>query len=223
MTAETASAAVGGQRVADELRRLILEGEFKPGQRIGQEMLADRFKASRMPVREALRHLESEGLVSIVPHSGAWVSKLDAFEFDQIYKLREVIEPLAIRESIPNLSDDQIERIAGLVEEIKGTAGATRDAEGFLRLDREFHLLTYAGVRHQPLTDLVLRQWNTTQHYRRVLVQRQKPADVVATNLDHELILDGIRRRDPEAAAAMVLLHIRRTRKTLDESFDAFG
>ncbi|WP_426773505.1 GntR family transcriptional regulator, partial [Pseudomonas aeruginosa] len=116
-------------------------------------------------VREALRLLESEGLVSIVPHSGAWVSKLDAFEFDQTYKLREVVEPLAISESIPNLTEEQLERLAQLNEAIKATAGPDRDVEGFLRLDREFHLLTYAGVQYQALTDLVLRQWNTTQHY----------------------------------------------------------
>ncbi|MEU3333214.1 GntR family transcriptional regulator [Glutamicibacter creatinolyticus] len=210
--------------MADELRGLILEGEFKPGQRLGQEMLADRFNASRMPVREALRQLESEGLVSIVPHSGAWVAKLDAFEFDQTYKLREVVEPLAIRESIPNLSEEQIDRLVELVKEIDATAGPRRDIEGFLRLDREFHLLTYAGVRHQPLMEMVLRLWNTTQHYRRLLVHRQAVDDVVATNLDHALILDGIRRRDPEAAGAMVQLHIQRTRKTLvDPSDDTFG
>jgi DNA-binding GntR family transcriptional regulator len=223
MPEETASPAVSGQRVADELRRLILEGEFQPGQRIGQEMLAERFNASRMPVREALRLLESEGLVSIVPHSGAWVSKLDAFEFDQTYKLRGVVEPLAIRESIPNLTDEQVDRLGQLVEDIKATTGPGGDVEGFLRLDREFHLLTYAGVRHQALTDLVLRQWNTTQHYRRVLVQHQDTADVTATNLDHELILDSIRRRDLDAAAAMVKLHIQRTRKTLHRPSDTFG
>ncbi|CAN7481332.1 GntR family transcriptional regulator [Pseudarthrobacter oxydans] len=223
MEVETTSAAVSGQRVADELRRLILEGEFKPGQRIGQEMLAERFRASRMPVREALRLLESEGLVSIVPHSGAWVSKLDAFEFDQTYKLREVVEPLAISESIPNLTEEQLERLAQLNEAIKATAGPHRDVEGFLRLDREFHLLTYAGVQYQALTDLVLRQWNTTQHYRRVLVQHQTAADVTATNLDHELILDSIQRRDPDAAAAMVKLHIQRTRKTLHRPSHTFG
>jgi len=223
MTVETASAAVSGQRVADELRRLILAGEFQPGKRIGQEMLAERFNASRMPVREALRLLESEGLVSIVPHSGAWVSKLDAFEFDQTYKLREVVEPLAIRESIPNLTDEQVDRLGQLVEQIKATAGPRRDVEGFLRVDREFHLLTYAGVRYQALTDLVLRQWNTTQHYRRVLVQHQDTADVTATNLDHELILDSIRRRDVDAAAAMIRLHIQRTRKTLHRPSNIFA
>lgn len=217
------SPAISGERVADELRRLILDGDLRPGQRLGQEMLAERFKASRMPVREALRQLEAEGLVSIIRNSGAWVSKLDAFEFDQTYKMREVVEPLAIRESIPNLTDAQISRLEELVEEIDATAGSKRDVEGFLRLDREFHLLTYAGVRHQPLMDLVIRQWNTTQHYRRLLVQRQAPEDVVATNLDHALILDGIRRRDPESAAAMVQLHIRRTRNTLvDPTDDTF-
>lgn len=224
MATQQTPSAIGGQRVADELRRLILEGEFTPGQRLGQEMLAERFSASRMPVREALRHLEAEGLVSIVAHSGAWVSKLDAFEFDQTYKIREVIEPLAIRESIPNLTDAQIARLTDLVAQIDATTSPERDVEGFLRLDREFHLLTYAGVLHQPLTDLVVRLWNTTQHYRRLLVNRQSGEDIVATNLDHALILDGIRRRDPETAATMIRLHIRRTRDTLiDPDDDTFS
>jgi DNA-binding GntR family transcriptional regulator len=212
------SATVNGHRVADELRQLILDGEFQPGARIGQEMLAERFMASRMPVRDALRQLEAEGLVSIVPHSGAWVSKLDPFEFEQTYKLREVIEPLAIQESIPHLTGEQIEHLGALADEIVATCNGSPEVEAFLRLDREFHLLTYSGVQYGHLSELVLRMWNTTQPYRRALVSNMTTLELEATNADHFLIVDSVRRGDAESAAAMVRLHIRRTRRVLESA-----
>jgi DNA-binding GntR family transcriptional regulator len=89
---EENAAGATGRRIAQELRQDVLEGKLRPGERIGQEELAERFDASRIPVREGLKLLESEGLITIVPNAGAWVSKLDAFEFDQTYKLREQVE-----------------------------------------------------------------------------------------------------------------------------------
>src|SRR5262245_56278227 len=96
------------QRVTNEIRDLILNGELAPGERIRQEALAERFGTSRIPVREALRQLESEGLVSLVPNSGASVAKLDLNECLEIYKIRELLEPLALSESIPYLTDAEI-------------------------------------------------------------------------------------------------------------------
>lgn len=214
---KTPTVDVSGRRIADEMRDSILQGEFLPGTRMGQEMLAERFHTSRMPVREALRQLESEGLVTIVAHSGAWVAKLDPFEFDQTYKLREAVEPLAIRESIPYLSDEQKDQILELAREIVTMAepGSLLDVERFLELDRQFHLLTYAGVRSPYLHDVVQRLWNTTQHYRRKLMTTLSAEQLEATNADHFLIADSVRRGDVEAAATMVQLHIRRTRSNL--------
>jgi len=208
---------VSGRRIADEMRDSILQGEFLPGSRMGQEMLAERFHTSRMPVREALRQLESEGLVTIVAHSGAWVAKLDPFEFDQTYKLREAVEPLAIRESIPHLSDEQKEQILELARDIVTMAkpGSLLDVERFLELDRQFHLMTYAGVRSPYLHEVVQRLWNTTQHYRRKLMTTLSAEQLEATNADHFLIADSVRRGDVDAAATMVQLHIRRTRNNL--------
>lgn len=208
---------VSGRRIADEMRDSILQGEFLPGSRMGQEMLAERFHTSRMPVREALRQLESEGLVTIVAHSGAWVAKLDPFEFDQTYKLREAVEPLAIRESIPHLSDEQKEQILELARDIVTMAkpDSLLDVERFLELDRQFHLMTYAGVRSPYLHEVVQRLWNTTQHYRRKLMTTLSAEQLEATNADHFLIADSVRRGDVDAAATMVQLHIRRTRNNL--------
>src|SRR4051794_18101373 len=83
-----------GTRIASELREAILTGEYAPGDRVRQEDLADRHGASRVPVREALRMLESEGLVTLVANTGAWVSRVSLAECEEIYRIRERIEPL---------------------------------------------------------------------------------------------------------------------------------
>src|SRR5262245_26158964 len=89
---DSADFGLAGQRVTDRIRDLILSGELAPGSRIRQEALAEKFGTSRIPVREALRRLESEGLVILVPNSSAWVAKLDLRECIEIYRIRERIE-----------------------------------------------------------------------------------------------------------------------------------
>jgi DNA-binding GntR family transcriptional regulator len=93
------------QRVAGYLREAILSGEIVPGERIRQEDVAARFGTSRLPVREALRILEAEGLTEHHMHKGARVPKLDRHEVDVIYQMRERLEPLALAESLPHLGE----------------------------------------------------------------------------------------------------------------------
>lgn len=206
-----ASIGATGRYIAENLRDDILLGRLLPGSRIGQQAIAERFDASRIPVREALKQLESEGLITIVPNSGAWVARLDATEFDQIYKLREQVESFAIRESLIHLTSAQIVRLRELVVEISAAA----DVEEFLRLDREFHLLTYAGAAFPLLHELVVRFWNSTQHYRRAWAQEHDAGHDWATDAEHGLIVDAIERGDHESAAQAVASHIRRTRLAL--------
>src|SRR5512144_935425 len=77
------------ERISDEIRRAVVSGELAPGSRVRQEELATRFGASRIPVREALRRLESEGLVTLVANSGDWIAKVDVAECIELYKIRE--------------------------------------------------------------------------------------------------------------------------------------
>ncbi|GAA2001370.1 GntR family transcriptional regulator [Microbacterium ulmi] len=210
-------AGATGRLIADRLREQILDGRLTPGTRIGQDAVAAEFRSSRIPVREALRLLEAEGLISIRPNAGAWVARLDATEFDQIYRLREQVEPLAIQESIPHLAPAQLERLHELVEELETSS----DVEQFLASDRAFHLLTYAGARLPLLHDLVDRFWNSTQHYRRAWV-KTRPLHDWTTDAEHRLIVDAIERRDLLSAADLVSGHIRRTRLALAARPDLF-
>src|SRR5690625_4840243 len=90
--------------IVNQLRESIITGELAPGSRLRQQDLARKYEASRMPIREALQRLESEGLVSVVAHSGAWVASLDLEEFQKTYQLRNVVEPFALEQSILGLT-----------------------------------------------------------------------------------------------------------------------
>ena len=205
-------------RVAATLREEILNGTLAPGERIVQEDLALRFGASRQPVRDALRLLEGDGLVTLKPNAGAWVSKLSERECDEAYLVRERLEPLLLSQSIPNLTDAQLARLMTLVTEIEKTT----DIESFLRLDREFHLLSYAGAQDGMLSEFVERIWNTTQHYRRAFAKLNDFANSEVTHMEHKLILDGILRKDSQQAESALEGHIRRTRVTLSQHKELF-
>ena len=206
-------------RVVETLRDEILNGTLAPGDRLRQEDIALRFSASRQPVRDALRQLEGDGLVNLVANSGAWVSKLSESECFEAYEVRERLEPLLISHSIPNLKPAQIQRLTELVAEIE----KTKDLEQFLRLDREFHLLSYAGAQPGMLREFVERIWNTTQHYRRAFAKLNGFSTSEVTHLEHKLILDGIVRNDSQQAERALEGHIRRTRVTLSEHKEIFS
>lgn len=204
------------------MRDEILDGTLLPGTRLGQEFLAERFGASRMPIRQALQELEAQGLISIIPRSGAWVASLDAKEFDRTYRLRLVVEPFALEESIPALEDSDVEELERLCDELRVTATVPLDVDRFLVLDRLFHLQTYRGVHHKQLSDIVERMWNTTQHFRRVLLGRLDEHALRATQRDHELILDAVKRRDAASASKLMWVHLNRTHQTLEFMQDIF-
>ncbi|HMB61058.1 MAG TPA: GntR family transcriptional regulator [Xanthomonadales bacterium] len=206
-------------RVTSGIRDLILSGELQPGTRIGQDALAKRFGTSRLPVRDALRQIESEGLIILTPNSSARVAKLELQEFAEIYRIRELIEPLALSESIPNMSDEQIESLEAAVREIE----RTRDSDVFLKLDREFHLSSYRAANMPQLESLVARFWNTTQHYRRAYTKLIWEQGNWIINSEHRLLMEAIKRRDPVDAGQILRMHIRRTRKELARHEELFG
>lgn len=206
------------EKVAAYLREAILHGTIKPGERIRQEDIAARLGASRLPVREALRMLELEGLTENLVNRGARVPLLDMHQVDMLYRMREQLEPLAISESLLVLSDDKIRRL----EDIHDRIEATDDVEEFIDLDREFHLRSYEGCAIEQLNASILRLWNCTQHYRRafMLVSGQSRRWIV--NAEHRLILDAVARRDATDAGRYLSGHIRRTRIELDRHPEIF-
>jgi DNA-binding GntR family transcriptional regulator len=214
-----------GKLVADYLRDAILQGRVKSGEWIRQEAVARELGTSRIPVREALRQLESEGLISLVPHTGARVATRDFAEYTELYKIRERLEPLAIVESLPLLTTEDLSTLRALMVDIE----ATIDPVAWLDLDRRFHLMTYARAPLPRLLKMIEGFWNSTQQYRRVYnVAAAQRGDgslferLPMTLVEHRLLLDALERRDPDSAAETLAMHIRRTRVTLAAHAEAF-
>lgn len=214
----TDESTVGSTRVAAYLREAILGGELRPGDRIRQEDIAARLGASRLPVREALRMLEAEGLTEHEAHKGARVPRLTQHEVDVIYRMRERLEPLALVESLPRLESADHE----LLENVQRRIEENDDLEKFLDLDREFHMLTYSGCAIEPLNQNVTRLWNCTQHYRRAYVALGGRNRMWVVNAEHRLILDAVVRRDATDAERYLEGHIRRTRIELSHHPEVF-
>jgi DNA-binding GntR family transcriptional regulator len=210
---------VTSHRIAGALREAILAGDLVPGTRLRQDDIAARFGTSRLPVREALRILEAEGLAALTPNRGARIPTLELHEVNTYYRMRERLEPLTLVESLPNLSEAQIEHMDAIQTQIEGNT----DVIQFLALDRQFHMTSYAGCSSEQLMSATVRLWNSTQHYRRafMLVTGQDRVSIV--NAEHRLLLDAIRRRDAEDAERFLTGHIRRTRVELTRHPELFG
>jgi DNA-binding GntR family transcriptional regulator len=204
-----------------ELREEILDGRLRPGERIHQQAFAERFGTSRLPVREALRQLQSEGLVVVSPNAGARVARLDADEFDEVYLLRGRLEPLAVERGAANLTDEQLAFLGAEVEAMEAFGEVSGSESEWLARDRAFHLGTFAATHSPRLLSIIESLWNVAEPYRRAYLGLH-PEIVTLTLVEHRLLFDALTRRDGEDAARVLEMHIRRTRLGLTRHPEIF-
>lgn len=206
-------------RIADAIADRILGGRLAPGTRIIQDELAAELNISRIPVREALRLLESRGLVVLRANTGAWVSSMTQRDLEQSYEIRERIEPLLLADSLQAFEPSDVEEMERLQDLIE----ANHDPEEFLRLDREFHWRSYSRNESPSLAAIISRLWDTTQHYRRALVRLTDAHRSWVVFSEHRLLIESMRSRDPETATTVLSMHIRRTCSTLSRHNELFA
>lgn len=206
---------VASQRVADVVAERILAGQLKPGDRIKQDELASELNLSRIPVRDALRILETRGLVSLRANAGARVASLTLRDMDLSYRIREVLEPMLLAESIPNLTDAALDDM----REVKAKLERVTHVDDYMPLARQFHWTAFNGHRVPLLAQIVERLWDTTQHYRRVYAEMAlrdtELMDVMRAERD--LLFGAIFRRETDLAPRILSAHIRRTHMGLLE------
>jgi len=207
---------VASQRVADILAERILDGTLIPGTRIKQDELAEELNTSRIPVRDALRMLETRGLVTLRANAGARVASMTLKDIEISYEIRERIEPLLLADSISNLTEADIDEMRRVATEIEDTT----DVERFLQLYRRFHWTSYRGHRAPQLAQIVERLWDTTQSYRREYVRLALSYGARIVAAEHRLLIEAVERYDAETATAVLVMHIRRTRVGLRQYSD---
>lgn len=193
--------------VADEVRADIVRGGLRLGQRIDQPGLAERYGVSIIPVREALRSLEAEGLVRMLPRHGAFVAELSPRELTEISWIRERLEHLAVQLATPRLSAAQLRGLAQLNLRLEAST-FNRSAATWGRLNRRWHFTIYEAAASATLVQLITALWDRTSVYREVnATNAQRRAASVA---QHSEVLRRLSARDASGAARAMRQHLRR-------------
>jgi DNA-binding GntR family transcriptional regulator len=194
------------QRVHDHLRDEIISGSLTPGTELHELALAGSFGVSRGPIREALGRLATEGLVTIRPRRGAIVRALSSEEFIEAYQVREALEMMAVRLAVPKLTDDDLDEMERLVEEMAELA-ESGDVQAFFAANTAFHQRFFEASGNGMLAGLYRQlRGQIDRHRLRSLELRGELARSVA---EHRAILSAATAGDVERAVCLASEHIR--------------
>ncbi|RCJ27549.1 GntR family transcriptional regulator [Nostoc minutum NIES-26] len=188
--------------IADALREAILQGIFQEGQSLRQDEIATQFGVSRIPVREALKQLEAEGLVTLHLNRGAMVSVLTAKEAQEICEIRSALEVKAMQLAIPKLSTPDIEKAAVVLE----ASDQTTDAGLLAKLNWEFHATLYASAERPRLLTMIKNLHVNCDRYVRVQLAQMDYQE--RSQKEHYQLLDACHQRDSKAAVRLLKRHI---------------
>jgi len=195
------------------LRRAILNGELASGSRLVQAELAAMLEVSTTPVREALRDLATEGLVQFDPHRGAIVSELSSEDVHDIYAIRNLLEPLAMRQAVPNVSDVLLERLRRLHQRM---LDEPHSAEWVDR-NRVFHMAIYETSASPRLAAIIRNLQDASVMYIGASLT-SNPELRAEANHGHADILDALEKRDAEAAVKALTEHLKTSITAYDTS-----
>lgn len=187
------------------LRKAVYSGYFQPGERLVEASLAERLNVSRTPLREAIKRLETEGLVKIIPNKGATVLKSSPEEIEEMYFIAGGLEGLAAYLAFDNLSEADIDRMRGIELTLEDQE-CQDDYEGWVKLNREFHNVFSSACKKSLLIDLLNQR---TGHLARYwYLACTSPGMMDSCIFAHKNILKAFSERDAEAARKAVEEHL---------------
>lgn len=191
--------------VFENLREAIVEGKLKPGQRLMEVQLAEQLGVSRTPVREAIRKLELEGLVVMLPRKGAYVADMSLKDVIDVLEIRASLEGLAASLATERISDEDIKKLESIVDEFKESVNDL-DVESLLKKDVEFHECIFQAANNPKLHQLITSLWEQVYRFRFTYVSDYD--STVKIMEEHSMILDSIKNRDSELAKKYAMEHI---------------
>src|SRR5215469_10312 len=201
--------------VAEKLREKILHGDIQEGEQLRQDAIAQEFEVSRIPVREALRQLEGEGLITIVPHRGAVVPLLSCEEIEELFEMRAILEPEVLRASIPNLTEADFAKAEEILRTYDAALRNEGDVSAWGRLNWQFHSTLYAGAR-RPQFMAVIRNINYSGE-RYIRLQLYLTRALERARKEHHMLLGFSRKRNIQDACELLARHIRTAGKSLSQ------
>jgi DNA-binding GntR family transcriptional regulator len=189
----------------ERIRHAILEGVLPPGSRIDQNRLARDLNTSLVPVREALKKLESEGFVQIIPRRGAFVADVSLSDVEDLYHARRVIEASTGENAASKLTDDDLVQLRRLFKQVND-ALKKGDYEAFTRLNRQFHFVIFDAVDSKYLSKVISGLWDLAERYRYRSALIKDRAEAI--RVEHRAILDACEGRDGAALRAAIIDHL---------------
>jgi DNA-binding GntR family transcriptional regulator len=185
------------------LRDAILSGELQPGERLLQEDLAERFKVSPTPIREAIQQLVAEGVLSHSPYKSVQVAEVRQEEVREVYLIRSVVERLAVREGVSNLKISDVKRLHTLQDEITALVQGGQHGS-LIKLNRDFHMLIYEAAGMPQLLQMIKTLWIKSPWDTLFVVPNR--AEMIVQ--EHQRILAAIDQGDAELAGLHMQEHI---------------
>lgn len=192
---------------ADEIRKRILGGEYPPGLQLRQDTMAAEMGMSRIPIREALVLLESEGIVRIAPHRGAVVTALSLEEIDELFNMRMLLEPFLLRRSAPHLGRADFEALDAMVERYAASLHAAEAAK-WNDLNLEFHTYLYRHAQSPRILSTVVNLLKESDRHTRLQLSNI-PGGRERAVAEHRELVQLCRLSTFGAAAELMEEHIR--------------
>jgi DNA-binding GntR family transcriptional regulator len=198
--------------VRDGIRESILGGQFTEGMQLRQDQLAEQYGTSRIPVREALRQLEAEGLVRIEPNRGAIVTTISLDEVLEMLDIRIALECHALRLAIPEMAEEDLQ----LAQNILESYNRAPNPESWGTMNRQFHWAIYAPCHRPRLLGMIRANFGHVNRFVRTQVSlatgKERP------QREHELLLTLCREGEVEQATELLEKHIEQTKKSVQAS-----
>ena len=201
--------------VFNTLRQAILKGELKPGERLMEIQLAQRLGVSRTPVREAIRKLELEGLVVMVPRKGAEVAKITVKDLEDVLEVRAALEELAAKMACEHITDEQLQELKRAAADFKKVLD-TDDLTACVQADIKFHEIIYNATDNARLLQILNNLREQMYRYR---MEYLKDKSMHKTLLEeHDAIRRALKKRDKDKVAQAICVHIENQKKSIIDS-----
>jgi DNA-binding GntR family transcriptional regulator len=201
--------------VADRLRDQIIRGEIPEGTQLRQDAIAGQYQVSRIPVREALRQLDAEGLIAIVPNRGAVVPALSPDDIGELFSIRALLEPEVLKLSIPRLKYEDFSEAETVLLNFESELKREDHLSAWGRLNWQFHSILYSRANQPRFMAIIRNVNNSGERYTRL--QLYLTRGMKRANQEHHQILELCRQRDVAGACKLLRLHIQHAGESLKE------
>lgn len=198
--------------VCESLREAIRKGILKPGERIMEIQLAEELGVSRTPVREAIRKLELEGYVVMMPRRGTYVANMSIRDINEIFEIRTALESLSNGLAAEHITDEELEHLQRLLVIIGGYI-KENNMEKIVDTDIEFHDVLYHAARNGRLIGIISNLRDQLTRFR--TLSMSYPGRLEETLSEHKAIVDAIAAHDRKAASHAAEIHMEKSEKTL--------